>query len=35
MVQECSPRPHSPVSLDTHRLQNLKIMNWNLATPTH
>jgi len=34
MVQECSPRPHSPVSLDTHRLQNLKIMNWNLPTPT-
>jgi len=34
MVQECSPRPHSPVSLDTHRLQNLKIINWNLPTPT-
>jgi phosphoenolpyruvate carboxykinase (ATP) len=34
MVQECSPRPHSPVSLDTHRLKNLKIMNWNLPTPT-
>ena len=34
MVQECSPRPHSPVSLGTHRLQNLKIMNWNLPTPT-
>jgi phosphoenolpyruvate carboxykinase (ATP) len=34
MVQECSPRPHSPVSLDTHRLSNLKIMNWNLPTPT-
>ena len=33
MVQECSPRPHSPVSLDTHRLENLKIMNWNLPTP--
>jgi phosphoenolpyruvate carboxykinase (ATP) len=34
MVQECSPRPHSPVSLDTHKLSNLKIMNWNLPTPT-
>ena len=34
MVQECSPRPHSPVSLDTHRLKNLKITNWNLPTPT-
>ncbi len=34
MVQECSPRPHSPVSLDTHRLSNLKIINWNLPTPT-
>ncbi len=34
MVQECSPRPHSPVSLDTHKLRNLKIMNWNLPTPT-
>jgi phosphoenolpyruvate carboxykinase (ATP) len=34
MAQECSPRPHSPVSLDTHRLSNLKIMNWNLPTPT-
>jgi phosphoenolpyruvate carboxykinase (ATP) len=34
MVQECSPRPHSPVSLDTHRLSNLKILNWNLPTPT-
>ncbi len=33
MVQECSPRPHSPVSLDTHKLRNLKIMNWNLPTP--
>ncbi len=34
MVQECSPRPHSPVDLDTHNLQNLKILNWNLPTPT-
>jgi phosphoenolpyruvate carboxykinase (ATP) len=34
MVQDCSPRPHSPVSLDIHRLQNLKIMNWNLPTPS-
>ncbi len=33
MVQECSPRPHSPVSVDTHRLENLKILNWNLPTP--
>lgn len=33
MVQECSPLPHSPVSLDTHKLRNLKVMNWNLTTP--
>ncbi len=33
MVQECSPRPHSPVNVDTHRLENLKILNWNLPTP--
>jgi len=33
MTQECSPRPHSPVSLDTHRLSNLKVMHWNLPTP--
>ncbi len=33
MAQECSPRPHSPVSLDTHNLSNLKVMYWNLPTP--
>lgn len=33
MTLECSPRPHSPVSLDTHRLDNLKVLNWNLPTP--
>lgn len=33
MAQECSPRPHSPVSLDTHNLSNLKVMNWNLPSP--
>jgi phosphoenolpyruvate carboxykinase (ATP) len=33
MAQECSPRPHSPVSLDTHELSNLKVMNWNLPSP--
>lgn len=33
MPIECSPRPHSPVSLNTHKLDNLKVMHWNLPTP--